>query len=1022
MNDHKGRTYLYLALLIGILFHGVLVFSTFERTFDAYVHIFFSNHYAEHWFDHWSYKWYTGFSLVSYPPLIHQLVALFSFVIGLKASYILVSVLSIAVFIRGSYVFSRLWVDERSAGMAAILSVVATSFVEAVHVFGQLPSVTGVGILLNATPYIYKWIRSKRLRYLILSVCFLAVITTAHHVTTIFGVVFFIFPVIGLALMDNAKEEVGFMDDVKIGDFLRHLVKIIIPGLILGVMIIIVTVIMIFPYWAWSASDPINQVPIPHGSRDSFINVFSSATVFFLIPWGLMLFFFPFLIKQVFRKRSIILALSLVIAMVLGTGGTTPIPRMVLGDNAFNILTLDRFTFWASVMSLPFFGAFISSLLFGEFKQFLLSSIGPTFQKVITAIWVGGLILSCGMVVNLGYFQPNQPTKIDIKPIQNFLKRDQHDEWRYLTLGFGDQVAWLSANTDALTVDGNYHSVRRLPELTTRKVERLENAKYQGTQGLGALHQFLTVPEKYNLKYIFSNDKFYNPILYFSGWTKLRNLENNIEVWEKPDIPSLSVSLHRNEIPYYQQLMWGILPITGLVFLFFFLALFRVRGDRRVASLIPLGTKEYLKRASRNVGWLDVLWSLCILMVFVGILSYLSETQKEDKTPENLITAYFDAIDYQEYTRAFGYYEKGTDLTLDQLLLDLSQEDGLILSYAKLKGITIKTEYKDNGQRAKVRVAAEWLTSINLYTSYHDFELSKNNNAWSIMHSDREVLTPPEQIFSSAQIEFKDQGRRDALTTGTVHQDVLDRPEVYISKASLVQNGSQYYVIGKVDNVDNDPAYLTITAILYDEDGEEMVSYNVKEKMIHNLVPKESTYFRVDFEDMMYQLSVLRGNGTFDPYLSNPYPFEKAPASFKVFVKSLVSTSSLYKHYGISDLALEDKNLTGSFINTGTKECNIPQVLSAYTAQDTLVWVASEFLEKAVRPHRTKNFNLVMPQLSEIHTLALGDESNLFVNGISNRQFYNSWSKNKQFKENSLFKLNKRYQVDVVPTGYIVHE
>jgi hypothetical protein len=209
---------------------------------------------------------------------------------------------------------------------------------------------------------------------------------------------------------------------------------------------------------------------------------------------------------------------------------------------------------------------------------------------------------------------------------------------------------------------------------------------------------------------------------------------------------------------------------------------------------------------------------------------------------------------------------------------------------------------------------------------------------------------------------------------------------------------------------------------LYDEDGEEMVSYNVKEKMIHNLVPKESTYFRVDFEDMMYQLSVLRGNGTFDPYLSNPYPFEKAPASFKVFVKSLVSTSSLYKHYGISDLALEDKNLSGSFINTGTKECNIPQVLSAYTAQDTLVWVASEFLEKAVRPHRTKNFNLVMPQLSEIHTLALGDESNLFVNGISNRQFYNSWSKNKQFKENSLFKLNKRYQVDVVPTGYIVHE
>ena len=72
-----------------------------------------------------------------------------------------------------------------------------------------------------------------------------------------------------------------------------------------------------------------------------------------------------------------------------------------------------------------------------------------------------------------------------------------------------------------MTVDGNYHSARRLPELTTRAVERLENSKFRGVEGIGCLQQFLTVPEKYNLKYVFSNDKFYDPILYFCGWHRL---------------------------------------------------------------------------------------------------------------------------------------------------------------------------------------------------------------------------------------------------------------------------------------------------------------------------------------------------------------------------------------------------------------------------------------------------------------------------------------------------------------------
>jgi hypothetical protein len=39
-----------------------------------------------------------------------------------------------------------------------------------------------------------------------------------------------------------------------------------------------------------------------------------------------------------------------------------------------------------------------------------------------------------------------------------------------------------------MTVDGNYHSARR-PELTS-PVERLENSKFRGMEGIGSLQQF----------------------------------------------------------------------------------------------------------------------------------------------------------------------------------------------------------------------------------------------------------------------------------------------------------------------------------------------------------------------------------------------------------------------------------------------------------------------------------------------------------------------------------------------------
>ena len=74
--------------------------------------------------------------------------------------------------------------------------------------------------------------------------------------------------------------------------------------------------------------------------------------------------------------------------------------------------------------------------------------------RALTAI---GIIFAAVITINFQNVIKTQPRKIDMVPIVNFLERDNHTQWRYLTLGFGDQMAWLSANTRPIPIKIQSH-------------------------------------------------------------------------------------------------------------------------------------------------------------------------------------------------------------------------------------------------------------------------------------------------------------------------------------------------------------------------------------------------------------------------------------------------------------------------------------------------------------------------------------------------------------------------------------
>ena len=982
-----SNKYLISALLLGLAFHGSSIFFTLETTYDALIHLFFADHYANSWFEPWNYEWYTGFTVQSYPPLVHQSIGLLSMIGGLKFGMFSVALIAIVLFITGTYRFSLLMIGNKTvAGYASLLAVFSSSFVETLHIFGQLPSIVGVSVLMHALPEIYLWLKTGRKWYLATSLSLIAVTVTSHHVTPIFGMVFFIFPLIGMVIMDVSREQVSSMNEVNFKLFLNTFFKLFKRIVSFGMLSLVLIIGCIFPYWLNSKANPITQVPIPHGSRDNFLEITSSGLVFFLIPWGILLVLLPYIFYRYYSKRYLFFGLSVTICTILGTGGTTSIPLKMLGETAFNILTLDRFTLWASILSIPLMGEFAYRFVEGDLKELIQEKFGAVYHRIIGGILAGLMVFMVVFTMSLNYFRPSQPQKIKMLPIVNFLNQDDHDKWRFLTLGFGDQMAWLSAQTNAMTVDGNYHSARRLPELTTRPIERLENSKFKGVAGIGSLQQFLTTPEKYNLKYIFSNDKFYDPILYFCGWQRLRQLENGIMVWERLNIPPVSSILPKEDVAKWLKIHWGIVPfLTVLIAFILNIQMLWVNMLKTRIKPLPdfLNFSVSYKKFNKTVLRITHIWSLILaIIVFYGIYLFYLKNDSQ-RSPENAIIAYYDALDFKEFEKAHSLIDPNNTIPIAQYMLEISVTDGLLSSYAKMDAIETEIT-KHNDSTVSAKVISQWITPLEKIEKVDYKTLSKRKGKWYLHPDDLKNDLPPDQLYSDNTTQYFNQGRRRITTEQTHHEDILKQPVLEVVSAKLVQYDGSYAIIGEVQNIDNVPADVILKGTLYNDDNKELATYNAKYHVKHKLMPKESSSFRINFEGIAWSRTQDSIPDTFNPDEFTPIEFEEQPTKFNLQVAGNVSGSDLYKNVVLSDININKETMNGNLFNSGIQEITIPQLLITYYDENkNMVWVDHLFVKAGVRQQRKQDFEYTILKDGKVKIIN-GSMKNIFVNGLPN--------------------------------------
>ena len=506
------------------------------KSYDTNFHIFFASHYLHHWFDPWNPKWYAGFSQTTYPPLPQQWVAVASHIFGLDLAYMAVQFVAILLLAVGVYRFSALWVSPRAASFAALASVFLGSESFLVYSAGQLGTTSAAPIYLNALPFLYEWIRFGSWRSFLKAIVLFATAAAAHHATLLFGSVLFALPILALAFIDRNQGERASVGGVTA----RAVAITVIVGAVIAVVLL--------PFWTALIKYPVTQTPIPHPSRANYILSPQWGVNYFIVPYGALILALPFIFfRGSGNPRLRPLLLGFWVALLLGLGGTTPVGPILLG-RAFEVITMERFSYWATLLALPFVGLLASELI-------------DRYRRKAAVPLAISAALTCALAVAWSTYKPADAEDFKVDSVASWLNRDGHDKYSYVTLGFGNKISRLAVLTDATSVDGEWNSGRMLPELTSHGGGALTSSKYFGKEGMDALRAMLEHADHYGLKWVIVRDSYYDPLLSFAGWRPVDNLEDKtITIWSKEGVPPAAPVNAPQMPPHWQGMMWGTLP------------------------------------------------------------------------------------------------------------------------------------------------------------------------------------------------------------------------------------------------------------------------------------------------------------------------------------------------------------------------------------------------------------------------------------------------------------------------------
>jgi hypothetical protein len=312
-------------------------------------------------------------------------------------------------------------------------------------------------------------------------------------------------------------------------------------------------------------------------------------------------------------------------------------------------------------------------------------------------------------------------------------------------------------------------------------------------------------------------------------------------------------------------------------------------------------------------------------------------------TPERALANFLVDVQRRNWDRAFSSVERTNQAVNEQSFIqEWIGSNGGLRSFSNLEGYDARPLHVTDSD-AQMRVRMHWATPVGPVEDVRDFRLARRGDQWKVIWDETPVPNVPAQVIPVNYLRWD-------LVTGGAGEEWgsrnVDAPHVRIVSMNAVDSADGSVVMGEVVNEDTIPAFVNVNATLVDASGSAIDDESSFDKIIHVLLPKQVSPYRIDF----------------------PHVSLGKVKNVHMDVKAALVPASSDPVIGVMNQKLDADAqgrtvLRGDLLNQSGQTVNIPHVIASfYDNSGKVVWVSDGYVERALLPQSSEPFAVEIPK------------------------------------------------------------
>jgi hypothetical protein len=309
-------------------------------------------------------------------------------------------------------------------------------------------------------------------------------------------------------------------------------------------------------------------------------------------------------------------------------------------------------------------------------------------------------------------------------------------------------------------------------------------------------------------------------------------------------------------------------------------------------------------------------------------------------TPEGAVDDLASAIGHQDWRRAYSDLSNKGEFTEQDFVHDLQGSYPGLRTYATLDNYDVRPLHASDSA-AEIQLRLRWSTVVGTFLDTRNLQVVKTGDHWApVWPLVKETRVPP-QVIPVTYLRWDVIYRGPEDDWGA--QDV-EAPHIRIVDMHPVQRAAGVAVLGELLNEDVVPAFVSVKATLLRKNGSTIATEGAFDKISHLLLPKQVTPFLIMFPNAE---------------LSDVDSIHMDPTS------DLVSASAdpVVEIQNQKMNPAPDASFSGQLVDQSGQIVNIAHVLATFYDQSgQLVWVADQYIDRALLPQAPVSFDIPVPQ------------------------------------------------------------